>query len=136
MERIAIIDHANHRLFIEDIDEKLLEEKYNCEEEAYIKDMYGDFDEEWSWDYINSIEYFPLDCDGDCINLDNLADLIGHFPIADTDLLQKIDFPSNKIFIHIVSFLLVTLYYMQYPYHQSSFSGARCQESVSTIPAI
>lgn len=76
MERIAIIDHAHHRLFIEDIDEKLLEEKYNCEEEAYIKDMYGDFDGEWSWDYITHTEYYPLDCNDDCVDLDNLADLV------------------------------------------------------------
>ena len=69
MERIAIIDHANHRLFIEDIDEKVLEEKYNCEEEAYIKDKYGDFDGEWSWDYITHSEYC---LDEECYDLDDI----------------------------------------------------------------
>ena len=58
MIRVAIIDHANHNLFIEDIDENVLEEKYNGEEEAYIKDTY-DFEGEWSWDYIVSAQYFP-----------------------------------------------------------------------------
>ena len=61
MERIAIIDHEHHRLFVEDIDEELLNEEYNGEEEAYIKDNYT-FDGEWSWDFIVGAEYFPCDC--------------------------------------------------------------------------
>ena len=57
MERIAIIDHDNHRLLIEDVDEEILNDKYGGEEEAYIKDNYelGNF----SWDFITGIEYIP-----------------------------------------------------------------------------
>ena len=58
MERIAIIDHAHHRLFIQDISDEELK-KYNGEKEAFIKDNYGDLEEgKWSWDYIISIEHF------------------------------------------------------------------------------
>ena len=58
MERIAIIDHEEHALFLEDVDEDILQEKYNGEEEAYIKDRY-DLSDNWSWDYITSIWYLP-----------------------------------------------------------------------------
>ena len=57
MERIAIIDHALHRLFIEDVSDEDLE-KYNGSEEDYIKDNYT-FDGDWSWDYVTSILYYP-----------------------------------------------------------------------------
>lgn len=59
MERIAIIDHANHRLFVETISDEDLE-KYDGEEEKYIEDNYT-FDGEWSWDYIMDAEYIPMD---------------------------------------------------------------------------
>ena len=58
IERIAIIDHAMHTLYIEDIPLKILEEEYNGEEEEYIKDNYT-FNGEWSWDYISDVEYTP-----------------------------------------------------------------------------
>lgn len=58
IERIAIIDHAMHTLYIEDIPLKVLEEEYNGEEEDYIKDNYT-FDGEWEWDYITDVEYTP-----------------------------------------------------------------------------
>ena len=76
MIRVAIIDHANHNLFIEDIDENVLEEKYNGEEEAYIKDMYT-LEGEWSWDYITCTQYFPMDSDGTPIEVDfeEIADI-------------------------------------------------------------
>lgn len=58
MERIAIISHDSHTLFIEDVDETLLQEKYNGEEEAYIKDNYC-ISDNFSWDYITSTQYIP-----------------------------------------------------------------------------
>lgn len=57
MTRIAILDHATHTLYIEDIPDSELE-KYNGEEQAYIEDNYT-FEEEYSWDYITNIEYYP-----------------------------------------------------------------------------
>ena len=62
MERIAIIDHQNHALYIEDIDEDMLQEKYDGEEEKYIIDQYefedGDL---WSWEYIKNIMFYTKD---------------------------------------------------------------------------
>lgn len=49
MERLAIIDHDDHRLFIEDVSDEVLA-KYDGEEEEYIKDNYDM--ENYSWDYI------------------------------------------------------------------------------------
>lgn len=60
IERIAIIDHAIHTLYIEDISLKVLEEEYNGEEEDYIKDNYT-FMGDWSWDYVADVEYTPND---------------------------------------------------------------------------
>jgi len=57
MERIAIIDHDEHQLFVEDIDETILNRDYGGEEEAYIKDNYNL--ENFSWDYIVRTEYYP-----------------------------------------------------------------------------
>lgn len=57
MKRIVIIDHIEHELFIEDIDEKILQKKYKGEED-YIKNKY-DLSEQWSWEYVNSIWYCP-----------------------------------------------------------------------------
>ena len=59
MERLVIIDHAAHTLFIEDVADEQLK-KYNGEEEAYIRDNYT-FEGDWSWDYITDIEYIPED---------------------------------------------------------------------------
>ena len=59
--RLAIIDHASHMLYIEDVDEKLIEEKYDGEEEKYIKDTYALVKDQWSWDYIVGTEYYPND---------------------------------------------------------------------------
>ena len=77
MERIAIIDHVNHVLYIEDIDDDVLEKEYNGEEEAYIRDNYactkGD-DALWSWDYITDAEYMPLGDDGDFYDLNELIE--------------------------------------------------------------
>ena len=58
MRRIAIIDHCDHELFIEDINEQELEEKYGGEEEKYIEDNYS-FAGEYSWEWITDTEYYP-----------------------------------------------------------------------------
>ena len=58
MRRIAIINHVTHDLFIEDVDEKELEEKYNGDEQSYIDDSY-ELDGDYSWDWITDITYFP-----------------------------------------------------------------------------
>lgn len=73
MERIVIIDHDNHKLFVEDVDEEILNNQYDGEEEKYIKDTYA-LGENWSWDYITSAEYIPNDFD-DPIEI-NFYDLI------------------------------------------------------------
>lgn len=58
MERLAIIDHETHKLFIEDVDEEMLEKDYGGSEQAYIEDTYL-LNRHWSWDYITNIEYVP-----------------------------------------------------------------------------
>lgn len=70
MERIAIIDHDTHTLFVEDIDEDILNTKYDGDEEAYIKDNITDigFGENFSWDYIVDTCYTPIN--GDSIDVD------------------------------------------------------------------
>ena len=60
-ERIVIIDHDTHQVFIEDIDTDILNEKYNGEEEDYIKDNY--VLENWSWDFVANIVYIPVEGD-------------------------------------------------------------------------
>lgn len=59
-ERLAIIDHAQHTLFIEDVDVYILESKYGGEEEEYIKDNYN-FEDGYSWDWIIDAEYIAPD---------------------------------------------------------------------------
>lgn len=58
MKRIVIIDHDSHTLYVEDVNEELLAEKYNGEEEDYIKDTYS-ISDNFSWDYIISAQYIP-----------------------------------------------------------------------------
>lgn len=70
MERIAIIDHDNHRLYVEDINEEVLNEKYNGEEEVYIRDNYSM--ENFSWDYITGTEFFPEDEDPITVDFEDL----------------------------------------------------------------
>ena len=55
MERIVIIDHNEHILIVEDIDEDVLNEKYDGEEEKYIEAHYDV--ENYSWDYIVGCMY-------------------------------------------------------------------------------
>jgi hypothetical protein len=56
MRRIAIIDHNEHDLIIEDINEQELEEKYGGDEQKYIDDNYDL--ENYSWDWITDTQYF------------------------------------------------------------------------------
>ena len=72
MTRIAIIDHETHNLFIEDIDDDVLDEKYGGEEEAYIKDNYKNLGDNWSWDYIVQTTYYPVDEDGCDVDFEDL----------------------------------------------------------------
>ncbi len=71
IERLAIIDHAQHALFIEDVDTELLAEKYNGEEEKYIKDNY-ELKEGFSWDYIVNTLYVKEDEDPREVNFEEL----------------------------------------------------------------
>ena len=61
MERLVIIDNAAHEVFIEDVTDEQLE-KYNGEEEAYIRDNYT-FEGQWTWDYVTGVTYIPADDD-------------------------------------------------------------------------
>lgn len=60
---LAIIDHMENQLFIEKVDEDVIIEKYNGNEEDYIKDQYGYDDKSFfSWDYLTKpIEVFNTD---------------------------------------------------------------------------
>ena len=58
MRRIAIIDHSDHELLIEDINEQELEEKYGGDEQKYIDENYT-FEGDYSWDWITDTQYFP-----------------------------------------------------------------------------
>lgn len=56
MRRLAIIDHATHHLYIEDVNEEILEGQYGGDEQMYIDDNYSATN--YSWDWINEIQYF------------------------------------------------------------------------------
>lgn len=57
MTRIAIIDHDEHRLYVEDIPEDILEKQYGGDEQKYIDDNYDM--ENYSWDYITEGLFLP-----------------------------------------------------------------------------
>jgi hypothetical protein len=57
--RIAIIDHNEHELLIEDINEQELEEKYGGDEQKYIDNNYDL--ENYSWEWIVETDYIPSD---------------------------------------------------------------------------
>ena len=59
MTRIAIIDHDEHRLYVEDIPEDILEKQYGGDEQKYIDDNYDM--ENYSWDYITEGLFLPAD---------------------------------------------------------------------------
>lgn len=58
--RIAIIDHDTHTLFVEDINDEILQGQYGGEEQNYIDDNYT-FEGEYSWDWITDTQYFSED---------------------------------------------------------------------------
>lgn len=57
MRRLAIIDNVNHTLYVEDINEEILEGQYGGDEQLYIEDNYSL--KEYSWDWITETQYFP-----------------------------------------------------------------------------
>ena len=57
MRRIAITDHKNHSLMVEDINDEILEGQYGGDEQLYIDENYNL--EDYSWDYIIDAQYFP-----------------------------------------------------------------------------
>lgn len=74
MKRIAILDHDEHRLYVEDINEEILEGQYGGEEELYIEAHYNL--ENYSWDYIVDAQYFPeMEKTPIEINFEDIADI-------------------------------------------------------------
>ena len=75
MERLVVIDHAAHHLYVEDVSDEELE-RYGGSEEAYIEDNYT-FEGDYSWDYIVSAEYLSLDVKPDPIeiNFEEIGDI-------------------------------------------------------------
>ena len=57
--RIAVIDHESHTLYVEDINDEILEGQYGGDEQLYIDDNYNLKD--YSWDYIVDTQYIPED---------------------------------------------------------------------------
>lgn len=74
MKRLAIIDHENHALYIEDINEEILEGQYGGDEQLYIDDNYSL--KNYSWDWITDAQYFlefektPIE-----INFEDIGDI-------------------------------------------------------------
>ena len=68
MRRIAIIDHNEHDLIIEDINEEVLEKQYGGDGQKYIEDNYDI--ENYSWDWITDSYYLPDDNYGDLMEVD------------------------------------------------------------------
>ena len=68
MRRIAIIDHNEHDLIIEDINEEVLEKEYGGDEQKYIDDQYDM--ENYSWNWIIDSYYLPNDDNGDFITVE------------------------------------------------------------------
>ena len=75
MRRLAIIDHASHTLYVEDVNKTELEDNYGGDEQAYINDNYT-FDGEYSWDWIIDAEYFPEgQCESIEIDFEEIGDI-------------------------------------------------------------
>lgn len=71
--RIAIIDHDSHTLFIEDINNDILEGQYGGDEQIYIDANYNFTN--YSWDYIVDAQYIPEEGDYPLeINFEDLKD--------------------------------------------------------------
>lgn len=74
MRRIAIIDHTNHTLFVEDVNEEILEDQYGGDEQKYIDDNYNL--KGYSWDWITDAEYFrEFEKDPIEINFEDMGDI-------------------------------------------------------------
>lgn len=61
--KLCIINHNTHQVFIECVPESLIAEKYDYEEENYIRDNYHFTDAEWrtgsiTWDWF--VELLPI----------------------------------------------------------------------------
>ena len=69
MRRIAIIDHTNHTLFVEDINKEILEGQYGGDEQMYIDDNYSLKDHSWDWisdaQHITEFDKGPIEIDFD-----------------------------------------------------------------------
>ena len=65
---MAIIDHADHTLFVEDVNEEELETEYGGDEQSYIDDNYT-FDGGYSWDWITDAVYVKEE-EGDLLNIE------------------------------------------------------------------
>lgn len=73
MTRIAIIDHDEHRLYVEDIPDDILEKCYGGDEQKYIDDNYDI--ENYSWDYITEGLFLPAGESDFCdIDFDTILD--------------------------------------------------------------
>ena len=70
MRRLAIINHADHTLMVEDVNENELQDNYGGDEQAYIDANYT-IEGEYSWDWITDAEYYkegesnPIEIDFD-----------------------------------------------------------------------
>ena len=73
MERLAILDHSSHPLFIEDVTEEMLA-PYNGDEQAYINDNYT-LEGDYSWDYIVDAQMVLENGDVTEIDFDNIKDI-------------------------------------------------------------
>jgi hypothetical protein len=75
VQRIAILDHASHTLFVEDIHSDVLSMVYRGNIEAYIKNNYT-FEGDFSWEYITDAQYLPeYETDPIEINFEDIADI-------------------------------------------------------------
>lgn len=84
MTRIAVIDHVTHELYVEDINDGLLNaEPYNGDVQAYVDDNYT-FEGNYSWDYIVGANYI-----GENDGLYNLSEAIGE--LREEDLQNDFD---------------------------------------------
>ena len=71
VQRIAIIDHESKRLYVEDVDKKVVKEQYNGSTTEYILDNYslcGTF----TWDVIEDTEFIPADSDPISVEFNDL----------------------------------------------------------------
>ena len=73
MRRLAILDHADHTLMVEDVNDADIEAAGG--EEEYIKKNYT-FEGDFSWDWIVDAEYYAEgESDPIEIDFDEIADI-------------------------------------------------------------